>query len=91
MNLKTKRKYRTLDKIVARLNDGATEQECKTVIDNKWGDDFFRKDNNRLMRPLTLFSKTHFDDYLNDIPQATIDQEEIEKWVESEEPEGHGT
>ena len=51
--------------IKARWNDGYKFDDFKTVIDNKsfeWqGTDFWK-----FMRPKTLFSASHFDDYLNE-------------------------
>lgn len=59
----TTKAYRRL--IKARWNDGYKLDDFKTVIDNKsfeWqGTDFWK-----FMRPKTLFSASHFDDYLNE-------------------------
>ena len=59
----TTKAYRKL--IKARWNDGYKFDDFKTVIDNKsfeWqGTDFWK-----FMRPKTLFSASHFDDYLNE-------------------------
>lgn len=70
LNLKTGKKYTGRSKaqrehIIARLKEGYTVDEFKTVIDNKvkaWGhDDKMRQ----YLRPETLFS-TKFETYLND-------------------------
>lgn len=70
LNLKTGKKYTGRSKaqrehIIARLKEGYTVDEFKTVVDNKvkaWGhDDKMRQ----YLRPETLFS-TKFETYLND-------------------------
>jgi uncharacterized phage protein (TIGR02220 family) len=66
-NRKKKSKYRDATPIVARLKEGCTMQECLTVIDNKFEDDYF-KENPRFLNPTTLFRKSHWDKYLNDTP-----------------------
>lgn len=68
LNIKTGKKYTNGDFIKARLNDGGTIEQCKQIILNKLNDDHFLKDNNKFMRPSTLFAKSHWDEYLNDIP-----------------------
>lgn len=58
----TSRKTQSL--ITARMNEGATVDDFKTVIDNKvaeWGND---SKMSKYLRPETLFG-THFDSYLN--------------------------
>ena len=76
LNDKTRRKFRGLDGrgrptpnlkfIVARLESGATVQDCKTVIARKfreWSSD----DKMRMyLRPETLFNATKFEQYLGE-------------------------
>lgn len=76
LNDKTKRKFRGLDGrgrptpnlkfIVARLESGATVQDCKTVVARKfreWSSD----DKMRMyLRPETLFNATKFEQYLGE-------------------------
>ncbi|MED2752664.1 phage replisome organizer N-terminal domain-containing protein [Bacillus thuringiensis] len=57
--------------IRARLNEGYTVENFKTVIDNKvsqWLGKFDRegKPLNQYLRPSTLFAQKHFDNYLNE-------------------------
>ena len=57
----------TREKITARLNEGHTFEDFKTVIDKKfkqWGDD---PKMSKFLRPETLFSANHFESYLNEI------------------------
>lgn len=52
--------------IKARLNDGATVEEMKAVIDRKvsqWKDD---PKMNQFLRPKTLFNETNFESYRNE-------------------------
>jgi len=56
------RGFRDHAHVLARLNEGATEDECMFVIKNKKLDPFFIK-NPHLMRPATLFGKRKFDGY----------------------------
>lgn len=55
--------------IHARLSEGFTVDDFRTVIDtkaSKWGNDPKMRD---YLRPTTLFSPTHFEAYLNETPQ----------------------
>ena len=54
--------------IIGRIKEGATVEEMKSVIDRKIKNDFFLSDNKRLMRPSTLFSKTNYENYSQEIP-----------------------
>ena len=67
LNRKKGSRYRDVTQIKARLKDGASAKECITVINNKFADPYF-KENRRFLNPTTLFRKSHFDKYLNDIP-----------------------
>ncbi|MGK8429266.1 phage replisome organizer N-terminal domain-containing protein [Bacillus cereus] len=68
--------------IRARWNEGYTVENFKTVIDNKvlqWLGNFDRegKPLNQYLRPSTLFSQKHFDNYLNETvskPQSNQQQ-----------------
>jgi uncharacterized phage protein (TIGR02220 family) len=51
--------------ISARLNEGFTVQDFKTVIDNKVSSWFGNKDMEKFLRPETLFG-TKFEGYLNE-------------------------
>lgn len=56
--------------INARLSEGYTESDLIKVIDNKnaeWKGSKYEQ----YLRPQTLFSKGHFDDYLNSTPRKT--------------------
>ena len=70
----TTKAYRRL--IKARWNDGYKLDDFKTVIDNKsfeWqGTEFWK-----FMRPKTLFSASHFDDYLNENRRQSGNQTDI--------------
>lgn len=57
--------YENKKLIKARLNEGATVDDFKTVIDKKV-DEWLNTDMKRYLRPKTLFAPTHFDDYLNE-------------------------
>lgn len=89
LNLKTNSKYRhttksTKDSIIARLNEGFTVEDFKTVIDNqylKWHGTEWEQ----YLRPQTLFG-TKFESYLNTPPtkakketNADIDWKEWDK------------
>ena len=55
--------------IHARLSEGFTVDDFRTVIDtkaSKWGNDPKMRD---YLRPTTLFSPTHFEAYLNETPR----------------------
>lgn len=59
-----KPKGKNIELINARLKDGHTKEDFIKVIDNKvaeWAQTEFEK----FLRPITLFSLTHFENYLN--------------------------
>lgn len=70
LNSKTNSKFKstttkTKKLIDARLNEGFTEEDFKTVIDKKTKDWINNKDMSRYLRPETLFG-TKFEGYLNE-------------------------
>ena len=76
LNLKTGKAYRhqpvNIDMIAARLREGASEQDCKSVIARKvrdWqNDDKMRQ----YLRPATLFNREKFANYVGELvaPQS---------------------
>lgn len=67
LNQKTGKAYRpvpaNLEKVIARLKDGASEQDCKSVIARKirdWGEDDKMRE---YLRPATLFNREKFAQY----------------------------
>ena len=54
----------TLRLIRARLKEGYTFNDCKTVIDKKCSE-WLGTDMAKFLRPSTLFAKGHFEEYLN--------------------------
>lgn len=60
--------------IIPRLKEGFTEEDCMTVINNKWLDPNFDK---QYFKPETLFRPSNFDGYLNEDPS------QYKKWGES--------
>lgn len=68
---KNMRPSTSYDIISARVNDGYKEEDFIKVIDNMYT--LWHKDNHMVqyLRPGTLFSKGHFDDYLNKIVNQT--------------------
>lgn len=69
LNQKTGAHYKPSSKanqklIKARIKEGYTVQDFKTVVDNK-AFEWQHTDMWQFMRPSTLFSPSHFDDYLN--------------------------
>lgn len=76
LNEKTGKKFRVnapgnIKWIRARARDGYTLEDFKKVIDNKMRDPFFQEKD--LMRPDTLFRPSHFDAYLNEAPERTLE------------------
>ncbi len=67
LNKKTGKQYRKTDEIRARIKDGGTVEECLRIIDNQIMDDYFIE-NPKYLNPTTLFRKSHWDKYLNNIP-----------------------
>lgn len=65
LNKKTGKKYRNKKHIEARLNNGATAEDCKRVIDAKIADPYFVA-NPKYLNPETLFRPSNFDRYSNE-------------------------
>lgn len=65
LNEKTGKRYRVTKYIIARLKDGATVEECQSVIDTKISDPYFIK-NPKYLNPETLFRPSNFDRYKNE-------------------------
>lgn len=75
LNSKAGKAYRAvdanLDLILARLREGATEDQCQAVINAKvgdWGED---KKMSEYLRPATLFNRTKFEQYIGEIASGT--------------------
>ena len=68
LNSSADTKYRncesTLRPIIARLNEKYSVDDCRSVI-NKKCTEWSGTDMARYLRPSTLFSKSHFEEYLN--------------------------
>ena len=68
LNLKTGAKFSTkgsnIDFIAARIAEGFTLSDFKVVIDKKVAD-WKGSDYEKFLRPITLFGKTKFENYLN--------------------------
>lgn len=62
----------TLKKVSARLNEGATLDDFKTVIDNKTSDWLHDSDMRKYLRPQTLFGPK-FESYLQERKRAAPD------------------
>lgn len=74
----TTRSKSTNEKITARLREGHTVDDFKTVIDKKyaqWGND---PKMAQYLRPETLFAASHFESYLNEKP--AYKQTLADKW-----------
>lgn len=67
LNSKTGKRYRDAKHIEARLQAGATVEDCKRVIDTKILDPYFI-DNPKYLNPQTLFRPSNFDKYVNEAP-----------------------
>ena len=52
--------------LIDRLKEGISVSDCKSVIDVKFKDDYFKKDNFKFMRCSTLFRKSKFQNYLEE-------------------------
>ncbi len=69
LNLKTATKYKATSKIVkrevsARLNEGYAVEDFKAVIDKKC-EEWIGTEWEKFLRPSTLFSLRHFEEYVN--------------------------
>lgn len=67
LNLKTGKRYRNNKEILARLRDGYTEEQLKGIVDVKVCDPYFME-NSQYLNPVTLFRKSHIDNYINQKP-----------------------
>ena len=91
LNWQTGRKFKTVESntkhVIARLNEGYSEEECIRVVHNKVIDWFDNPDMKDFLRPSTLFG-TKFDGYLQGNDQSGLrTNAEIEKIIkESENP-----
>ncbi|GAG15849.1 unnamed protein product, partial [marine sediment metagenome] len=68
LNEKTGKNFKadSLNYISGRLNDGYTVEDCKKVIDIKTAQWLNDPENNKWLRPLTLFRPSNFEGYLNE-------------------------
>lgn len=75
LNQKTRKDFThkdsSLNPIIARLNEGATKEDCIRVIDNKLQDQYFI-DNPKYLRPSTLFQVSKFEEYLNEKSKRVV-------------------
>ena len=62
----------SLKNVRARLNEGFTVDDCKTVVEKK-ASEWMGTDFETFLRPSTLFAPSHFEDYLN---QRTVSKTE---------------
>lgn len=71
LNEKTGRKYKpvpaNIELIVARLRDGATEQECRQVVAKKCREWLGNPDMSTYLRPETLFGRRKFAQYQGEL------------------------
>jgi uncharacterized phage protein (TIGR02220 family) len=79
LNIKLKSHYRpdsegTAGYINARLKAGFTVQDFKRVIDKKTAQWLSDEKMVKFLRPITLFSPEHFENYLNEPDQQVIQQ-----------------
>lgn len=86
LNEKLQTKYKsttpnTQKLIKARINEGSTIEDFKTVIDNKYNDWYNNEKMNKYLRPETLFG-TKFENYLNQKTKHRDTEEEILKYLE---------
>jgi uncharacterized phage protein (TIGR02220 family) len=89
LNSRASKRYRHTDAnrkpIVARLNEGFTQQDCERVVDNKTGE-WLGTEMEKYIRPATLFSPSKFEGYLNQTPaKRTKTIAEIEAELMAEE------
>lgn len=76
LNEKTGKHYRskaaaTRKLIKARFADGYTLEDFRRVIDTKTSQ-WLNTDQDKFLRPETLFRPSHFESYLNESPQTSI-------------------
>ena len=67
LNEKASKHYRNIGEIEARLRDGGTVAQCKQIIDTKLKDPHFQE-HPKYYNPVTLFRRSHWDNYLNEDP-----------------------
>lgn len=74
-----------LKEIQARIKEGASYDEMIFVIENKSLDEWFLKDNCKLFRPSTLFSKKNYNNYSSEAPRKSFEQadKELGDWLRS--------
>jgi uncharacterized phage protein (TIGR02220 family) len=65
-----------LSMIIARLKDGITEQTLKTIIVKK-NRDWKGTEQEKYLRPATLFNRTKCEQYIGDIGGVIADNEEV--------------
>lgn len=75
--------------ISGRLNNGFTVEDCKKVIDIKTAQWLHDPENNKYLRPLTLFRPSNFEGYLNEKIPTEIKKEKemnpkLKKFLEEE-------
>ena len=68
LNSKRGKKYRNTKEILARLGEGRKLEDFVKIIDTKIYDPYFIE-NPHYLNPVTLFRKSHFDNYLNQSPE----------------------
>jgi len=97
LNQKKGSKYEDDSFIIPRLKEGRTIQECIQIIDNKLQDSYFIE-NPKYLCPETLFRKSKFDKYLNEVPiknhlgaTTTKNISSLNQWeIEEDERERQG-
>lgn len=85
LNLKTGKRYRNNKEILARLRDGYTEEQLKGIVDVKVCDPYFME-NSQYLNPVTLFRKSHIDNYINQKPDEFKRRATNERIRPNEEP-----
>jgi phage replication O-like protein O len=70
--------------IMARLKEGVSEEECRTVITYKFDDQFF-KDNPENFNPITLFRTSKFSKYRQaaKLPREKTEEQKMQEWLNS--------
>lgn len=87
LNEKAKTKYDPKNKanrelVKARFSEGRTLDQFKAVIDKKVAEWLTDEKMHKYLRPSTLFSRTHFEEYLNEPEpkkKSLIEQYEVKK------------
>lgn len=73
-NWKSKENKKLID---GRLAEGYTVEDFKTVIDNKYHSWINEPAQCMYLRPSTLFRKSHFDEYLNEV--RAVDKRKLQR------------